>query len=147
MPKELEEPDDERLVVAVVRTGGIAGIRRRWKVEPPRPETAVWITLIERCPWDAPREQDAGADRYVWSIQVRMPREERERELADSELSGAWRELVDAVRDADGSRDDPIAEPVEGADRPAPTPAPTPGPAPAPTPAPSSPPDDPASRE
>ncbi|WP_194421280.1 protealysin inhibitor emfourin [Microbacterium abyssi] len=110
MPRELDAPsdetpsetpdDDDRVVVAVVRSGGIAGIRRRWQVEPPRPEARVWIALIERCPWDAPSDTDAGADRYVWSIRVRMAQEQRERELADSELQGAWRELVDAVRDA-----------------------------------------------
>lgn len=115
MPRELDEPDDEapddddRVVVAVVRSGGIAGIRRQWQVEPPRPETRVWIALIERCPWDAPRDTDAGADRYVWSIRVRMPQEQRERELADSELQGAWRELVDAVREADSARRSPDA--------------------------------------
>ncbi|GEK87383.1 protealysin inhibitor emfourin [Microbacterium aerolatum] len=118
MPRDLDAPvdetpeDDDRVVVAVVRSGGIAGIRRRWQVEPPRPETRVWIGLIERCPWDAPRETDAGADRYVWSIRVRMPQEQRERELADSELQGAWRELVDAVREADSAK--PAPEPVEG---------------------------------
>ncbi|GAA1537195.1 hypothetical protein HD600_001418 [Microbacterium ginsengiterrae] len=96
--------DDDRLTVAVVRSGGVAGLRRRWRVEPPRPEKTVWIALIERCPWDAPRETDAGADRFVWSIQVRTAGEERERELADSELRGAWRELVDAVREADAGR-------------------------------------------
>ena len=111
MPKEIDAPDgrataddDDLLVVAVVRTGGIAGLRRRWRVEMPSPEAHDWLVLIERCPWNAPAEHDAGADRYVWSIQVRMPSEERERELADSELRGAWRDLVDAVRDADAAR-------------------------------------------
>ena len=115
MPRELDEPDDEtpddddRVAVAVVRSGGIAGIRRRWQVEPPHPETRVWIALIERCPRDAPHQTDPGADRYVWSIRVRMPQGQRERELADSELQGAWRELVDAVREADGSKRSPDA--------------------------------------
>jgi hypothetical protein len=105
MTGEPDEPsDDDRLVVAVVRSGGIAGIRRRWKVAPPEPEATVWIAMIERCPWDAPPKTDAGADRYVWSIEVRTPREKRERELADSELHGAWRELVDAVREASADR-------------------------------------------
>lgn len=114
MPKEPDapdstSPDDDRIVVAVVRTGGVAGIRRRWRVEPPRPEAEMWIAMIDRCPWDALPRTDPGADRYVWSIEVRMPKVQRERELADSELQGAWRELVDAVRNADagGSIPDP----------------------------------------
>ena len=116
MPKELDAPDDDdRLVVAVVRSGGVAGISRRWRVAPPRSEIEVWVGLIERCPWDAPPQKDPGADRYVWSIQVRMPQQERERELADSELQGAWRELVEAVREADS-----------------PSPSPTPAPSPIP---------------
>lgn len=78
---------------------------------PPRPEAEVWIALIDRCPWDAPRQTEPGADRYVWSIQVRMPKEQRERELADSELQGAWRELVDAVRDADAPSPEPVDDP------------------------------------
>ncbi|MCC2028624.1 hypothetical protein KEC56_03640 [Microbacterium sp. YMB-B2] len=116
MPKELDAPDDDdRLVVAVVRSGGVAGISRRWTVAPPRPEIDVWVGLIERCPWDAPQHKDRGADRYVWSIQARMPQQVRERELADSELQGAWRELVEAVREADS-----------------PSPSPTPAPSPIP---------------
>ncbi|MHC2999348.1 hypothetical protein OB08_08915 [Microbacterium sp. HJ5] len=41
-----------------------------------------------------------GADRFVWWIQARCGEDEqREAELPDDELIGAWRELVDAVRD------------------------------------------------
>lgn len=88
-----------RVVIAVVRTGGIAGIRRRWRVEPDPDEAGDWIALIERCPWDeAPG--GSGADRFVWSIRVRTPSERREQELPDDALDGPWRELVDAVRAA-----------------------------------------------
>jgi len=86
----------------------VAGIRRRWDVEPSRPDTDVWISLIERCPWSDPQDGGAGADRYVWSIRARTPQSEHERELADSELTGAWRELVDAVREA-ATPDDPAS--------------------------------------
>lgn len=93
---------DARVVIAVVRTGGIAGISRRWRVEPEPAEAPRWIALIERCPWDETSGDQPGADRFVWSIRARTPSERREREVPDSKLSGPWRELVDAVRKARG---------------------------------------------
>lgn len=94
------ESDDARVVIAVVRTGGVAGIRRRWRVEAPPEEAGEWIALIDSCPWDAPTSDDTGADRFVWSIRARTPSERREQELPDTALDGPWRELVDAVRAA-----------------------------------------------
>lgn len=91
---------DDRVVVAVVRSGGIAGIRRQWRVEPEPAETSEWIAMIDNCPWDADADADAGADRFVWLIRARTPSERRERELPDSALDGPWRDLVDAVRAA-----------------------------------------------
>lgn len=107
---EYERPTDDtgsgdakdRVVIAVVRSGGIAGLRRRWRAEPAPEQARPWIELVERCPWEAPLEPDArGADRYVWSIHVRMRDEQLEQVIPDTRLEGAWRELVDAVRDAD----------------------------------------------
>ncbi|CAH0198821.1 MULTISPECIES: protealysin inhibitor emfourin [unclassified Microbacterium] len=97
---ESPESSDAPVVIAVVRTGGIAGIRRKWRVEPDPTETHHWIAMIDSCPWDADSDADPGADRFVWLIRVRTPSEERERELPDSALDGPWRELVDAVREA-----------------------------------------------
>ncbi|WP_309103362.1 protealysin inhibitor emfourin [Microbacterium sp.] len=91
---------DPRVVIAVVRTGGIAGIRRRWQVEPDPDDTSEWIALIERCPWDDESGDDSGADRFMWTIRARTPSQKHERDLPDSQLSGPWRELVDAVRRA-----------------------------------------------
>lgn len=101
-----DAPDDaseQRIVIAVVRTGGLAGLRRRWRVEPEPPQAPQWTALIERCPWEEPPSgaQPVGADRYVWSIHARVRDEQREQVLPDSALQGAWRDLVDAVRDAD----------------------------------------------
>jgi len=89
-----------RVLVVVVRTGGVAGIRRRWEVEPPRDEAPQWIELIDRCPWQEPCPAQSGADRYVWSIRARTPEARREQELPESALDGPWRELIDAVRAA-----------------------------------------------
>ncbi|KQR40529.1 protealysin inhibitor emfourin [Microbacterium sp. Leaf159] len=97
---ESPPPTDAQVVIAVVRTGGIAGIRRQWRVEPDPAESLDWIAMIESCPWDADADDATGADRFVWLIRVRTPSEKRERELPDSELAGPWRQLVDAVRAA-----------------------------------------------
>nr|WP_314842031.1 protealysin inhibitor emfourin [uncultured Microbacterium sp.] len=97
---ESPPPSDAPVVIAVVRSGGIAGIRRQWRVEPDPADTSEWITMIDSCPWDEESDADAGADRFIWIIRVRTPAEKRERELPDSELSGPWRALVDAVKAA-----------------------------------------------
>ena len=95
-PRQTDDP----VVIAVIRTGGIAGIRRQWTVEPDPDEAPRWITMVERLPWDDDADAGRGADRFVWLIRVRTPSERRERELPDSALAGPWRELVDAVRAA-----------------------------------------------
>ncbi|MCB8043840.1 hypothetical protein JM654_05100 [Microbacterium oxydans] len=97
---ESPPPTDARVVIAVVRTGGIAGIRRQWRVEAEPDDAVEWIGLIDRCPWDQEPDGSVGADRFMWSIRARTPSERRERELPDSALDGPWRALVDAVRAA-----------------------------------------------
>ena len=97
---ESPPPTDAQVVIAVVRTGGIAGIRRQWRVEAEPDDTVEWIDLIDRCPWDQEPDGSVGADRFMWSIRARTPSERRERELPDSALDGPWRALVDAVRAA-----------------------------------------------
>lgn len=130
--------------VDVARTGGFAGMTRRWSAQPPADEASEWITLIDRCPWeqaaprqpaggqlpstshDQPSTSSRGADRFVWWIRASWPTpipgahdggqeatehreaERREAELPDDELTGAWRELVEAVRSwGDEERDRP----------------------------------------
>lgn len=103
VPDLTDDADHGRIVIVVVRSGGFAGLRRRWRVEP-SPETMPdWVSLVERCPWDQRMGDDAqaGADRFVWSIHAVLPDEQREQVVPDSLLRGAWRELVDAVRAAD----------------------------------------------
>ena len=97
---ESPPPTDPQVVVAVVRTGGIAGIRRQWRVEVESSDASEWIDLIDRCPWDQETDADTGADRFVWRIRARTPSERRERELPDSALDGPWLALVQAVRAA-----------------------------------------------
>ncbi|MFE5409921.1 hypothetical protein [Microbacterium sp. NPDC056569] len=109
--------------VDVARTGGIAGITRRWSAQPPAAEASEWISLIDRCPWsdivttssedadDEPersaapprpalRRADPVPDGFVWFIRATWSgTDTREAELPDDEVVGAWRELIDAVRD------------------------------------------------
>ena len=120
--------------VDVARTGGIAGMTRRWSAQPPETEAPEWISLIDRCPWNEAHaaaaaaagvdDQDAAAQRnaapgpaddapatpagsrspmpdsFVWFIRATWSgTDPREAELFDDEVVGAWRELVDAVRD------------------------------------------------
>lgn len=92
--------DDAPVIVSVVRSGGFAGLRRQWSVAASPDDAPRWIELIEQCPWDAPATPDASADRYVWKLRACTPEREFTREVTDAELSGAWRALVDAVREA-----------------------------------------------
>lgn len=102
-PSGTETGTPERPVaVAVKRTGGFAGVTKQWRAEPPAAEASAWIDLIAQCPWDsvASREPAAGADRFTWCIQARCgDQDERQAELPDDEMVGAWRDLVDAVRE------------------------------------------------
>ncbi|RKT36408.1 hypothetical protein DEU34_0921 [Microbacterium sp. AG1240] len=90
---------EPRVVVTVVRSGGIAGLRREWRAEPAPDAVARWTELIDGCPWDDPPAAEPGADRYQWRIRARSddapPREVR---LGDGGLAGPWRTLVDEVR-------------------------------------------------
>ena len=116
-PEESAPP----IEVDVARTGGFAGITRRWTAQPPEDEASEWISLIDRCPWDdAPAPDDDRkamrgavpraaprqpiADGFVWWIRASWSGEPagshtREAELPDDAVTGAWRELIDAVRD------------------------------------------------
>lgn len=95
---------EKAIVVEVIRTGGLAGLRREWRAAPPPDATRRWVILIERCPWDAADAADPkGADRFQWFIRARAGAERREAELADRALTGPWRELVDEVRRAAAS--------------------------------------------
>lgn len=89
--------------ITVVRTGGIAGMRREWRAVAEGDDASRLVTLIEGCPWDAVTDScdpsRSGADRYVWRIDARCGPDERTAELPDSAVEGPWRELVDTVRD------------------------------------------------
>ena len=93
-------PSPGRIVVTVVRTGGIAGLRREWRAQPSPGDAPRWRKLVASCPWDAPIPDTTGADRYVWRIVAADGEVTHEADLPDACLDGPWRRLVDAVRGA-----------------------------------------------
>jgi hypothetical protein len=97
--------EPRRIVVTVVRTGGLAGLRREWRAEPPADDAPRWVSLIDVCPWDSVDARTDGADRYVWSIRARCDDDDPlEAELGDGQLDGPWRTLVDEVRSSAPAR-------------------------------------------
>lgn len=96
-----EPSENPRVVVTVVRSGGIGGMRRQWRAEPSADDEPRWAALIDSCPWDDVGSDPEGADRFVWRIAAdREGDEPRAAEVPDSRLDGPWRTLVDAVRSA-----------------------------------------------
>lgn len=90
--------------ITVTRSGGFAGLRRTWAAEADTAGAPQWIALLEECPWDAADPTRPlppyGADRFVWRVDARCGEDARAAALADPEVQGPWRELIDAVRDA-----------------------------------------------
>lgn len=91
--------DDGRLIVIVVRSGGIAGLSKQWRAEAAPEREPHWRELVERCPWDAAAAPPTGADRYQWRIEVhRGDTAVHRARLGDGQVDGPWRALVDEVR-------------------------------------------------
>ncbi|MCU1582866.1 MAG: hypothetical protein QOD27_1565 [Microbacteriaceae bacterium] len=85
--------------ITVVRSGGIAGISTSWEVTiDDRDDRDSWIGLIEQLPWGTAARTRAEPDRY--SYRIRCAR--RQVTLAEQQLTGPWRELVERVQDAAG---------------------------------------------
>lgn len=102
MPTPTDDPRTPapELTILVVRTGGVTGMTRRWRVEPASDDADRWIGLVDRCPWDEDAETGSGADRFVWRIDVRSQQRQHERVIPEAHLTGPWRDLVEAVRSA-----------------------------------------------
>ena len=93
--------------VEVVRSGGIAGLRLSWTVNvEDQPDPEEWVLLIERLPWSETSPTPPEPDRYVYRIRC----EPHEATLAERQVTGPWRDLVDRVRD--------VAEPERAPGRP-----------------------------
>ncbi len=106
-PDELPDaaaPDDSAhrhsVVVIVTRTGGFAGLRREWRVQPAIDDESRWIALIKSAPWDAMADKGDGADRFTLRIRAQYGTRERTVELPEHAAQGPWRDLIDEVRSA-----------------------------------------------
>ncbi len=105
MPHESDPADDEAVVaVTVVRSGGFAGLTRRWGIDAAPADADPWISLIEQCPWDDDAAMSVGADRFSWSVRATVPGAERRADLSEAQVDGPWRALIDAVRAAASDR-------------------------------------------
>ncbi len=83
--------------VVLTRTGGVAGLRRQWTVETERqPNPEHWNKLASSLPWpgaDGSAICEAVPDQFVYRLRC----DNREISLAESQLTGAWREFADLV--------------------------------------------------
>jgi hypothetical protein len=91
------------LSILVVRTGGFAGIRQQWHVEPDG-DVEAWVELIRACPWRSVTADPESRDRFVWRIEAELPPRRRSASVPDRELVGPWKVLVERVQQ-EGQRD------------------------------------------
>jgi hypothetical protein len=91
--------DDAVLIIRIIRTGGFAGVEKRWAVELTDPaQAAEWRSLVKACPWDEESRVLPEPDRFVYRIVAATPKRERTAVVPEQHLTGPWRELVDRVR-------------------------------------------------
>ena len=98
--RRVTEPSATQRVnrILVVRSGGFAGLRRQWLVDPAE-DVDDWTALVAACPWeDFGTEQNSG-DRFVWRIEAQLPPGTRVASVPDAQLLGPWRALVDQVQE------------------------------------------------
>jgi hypothetical protein len=82
--------------VIVSRSGGLAGLRLTWEVRiDEQPDADDWYVLIEEIPWSQPPPVPPEPDRYVYRIRCAP----HEATLAERQLTGPWRRLVDRVQE------------------------------------------------
>lgn len=103
--------------VIVSRSGGTAGIRLTWEVRVDEQSDALsWADFLSSLPWndvtddeppphladfadrDALADRSARVDRYVYRIRCAP----HEVVLAEPEVNGPWRDLIDRVQAANG---------------------------------------------
>ncbi|GAA4376419.1 protealysin inhibitor emfourin [Agromyces bauzanensis] len=107
--------------VFVSRSGGLAGLRLVWHVHvDEQPDRDDWYLLIRQVPWEQVPPVPPEPDRYVYRIRC----EPHEATLAERQLTGPWRRLVDRVQE---TSEPERARPANGSDRGLKRPATPPG--------------------
>ncbi|SFN54302.1 protealysin inhibitor emfourin [Mycetocola miduiensis] len=101
--------------VTETRSGGFAGIPRRWQVFLEKePDEESWLALLRRLPWDDLPRDAPQPDRYLYRINCEPDesvfREPREALIPEQDLTGAWRELVERVCKRDEQEHQPRPE-------------------------------------
>ncbi|WP_353828879.1 protealysin inhibitor emfourin [Agromyces sp. SYSU T0242] len=82
--------------VEVSRSGGLAGLRLTWTVQvDDQPDPEEWTLLVERLPWSDAAPAPPEPDRYTYRIRCAS----HEATLAERQVTGPWRDLVDRVRE------------------------------------------------
>jgi len=82
--------------VIVSRSGGLAGMQLTWEVRvDEQPDPDEWYILIDEIPWGEPPPLPPEPDRFVYRIRC----EPHEATLAERQLTGPWRQLVDRVQE------------------------------------------------
>lgn len=77
----------------------MAGVRLTWEVRvDEQPDAVRWAEFLDDLPWDAVSDFEPQPDRYIYRIRCAP----HEVVLAEPQLSGPWRELVDRVKAANG---------------------------------------------
>jgi hypothetical protein len=102
-PAEPEPSADDGVAgvwISVERTGGFAGLTRRWSVRPAPHDEGRWRALVDECPWEAVESAPPAPDRFCWSVTAGVSDGVRSAELAETDVAGPWRALIDAVRAA-----------------------------------------------
>ena len=85
--------------VIVSRSGGMAGILLTWEVQvEEQPDPILWAEFLNSLPWDEVTDSEATPDRFAYRIRCAP----HEVVLAEQEMNGPWRDLVNRVRAANG---------------------------------------------
>lgn len=96
--------------IDISRSGGFAGLTRRWSIEPDGEEEDQWRELIDACPWDEADDGGNQPDRYIYRIEAvqyrSAVREQYRATVPEHLLSGAWRQLIEKTQQAAGAEHD-----------------------------------------
>ena len=101
-PEAAAEENAPVVCVRVARSGGVAGLTRRWQVLAPPRDPARWLALVAQCPWEAAAAAADtaanGADRFTWTIEAELDGGTRRAVVGEEQARGPWRTMIDAVR-------------------------------------------------